>query len=439
MLPKPAVIKNGRLIDPLQGLDQKVDLLIEDGLVASVERANSIEASDRQVIEAEGLWVLPGLIDLHVHLRDPGQEYKEDLVSGLTAAAAGGFTAVLAMPNTSPSIDRADQVESLLSRAANAGGARLYQSAAMTRGRAGQEINEYYDLQKSGAKAVTDDGSWVADASVMRRALDYASVCGLLPLSHAEESTLAPGGMIHEGRVSTKLGLPGQPSEVEAIAVYRDLAVAALTGKPIHICHVSSAQALVLIREAKTKGVKVTCETAPHYLHLTERDLLGSEPRFEGLAGYDTNLKMKPPLRTQQDLQALRQGLLDGTIDVIATDHAPHSVLEKDSEFSEAAFGITGLETSFSLIFELIKTMALTPARLVELMSARPAKILNVPGGTLRPGSIADLTLIDPAQEYVFEASQSKSKSRNTPFDGRKLTGRVIKTIVGGHIRYQVG
>jgi dihydroorotase len=432
------VIKNGRIIDPLLGLDQKADLLIEGGFIASVERAGSIETSDRDQINCDGLWVLPGLIDLHVHLRDPGQEYKEDISSGLLAAAAGGFTAVLAMPNTSPPVDQASLVESILSRAKNVKGARLYQSAAMTRGREGRELSEYDDLKSAGAKAVTDDGSWVADAAVMRRILDYAFVCGLLPLTHAEEPTLALGSLIHEGSISTRLGLSGQPAEVEEIAVFRDLALVRLTKKPLHICHVSSALSLELIRRAKAEGLPVTCETAPHYLHLTDRHLAGENPHNLGVGGYDTNLKMKPPLRTQNDLLALREALIDGTIDAIATDHAPHSVLEKDMEFGDAAFGVIGLETSFSLIFELIKTAGLTPARLVELMSTNPSKILSVPGGTLKPGTPADLTIVDPNREYIFKAEQGKSKSRNTPFDGRRLTGQVIKTIVDGEIRFSI-
>jgi dihydroorotase len=424
---RPVVIRNGRLIDPVQGLDQKADLLIEEGLVASVERAGSIEPGEREVVRADDLWVLPGLIDLHVHLRDPGHEYKEDLLSGLQAAAAGGFTAVVSMPNTDPPIDRAAQVEDLLTRSKAAGAARLWPAACMTRGRAGKELTEYDELKAAGAVAVTDDGAWVADAAVMRRILDYAQVCGLAALSHCEEPTLAPGGQIHEGRVSTRLGLSAQPSEVEELAVFRDLALARLTKKPVHICHVSAASSLALIRRAKSEGVKATCETAPHYLHLIDEDL----------GDYDPNRKMKPPLRTAADRAALRAALLDGTIDAVATDHAPHSVLEKEVEFNDAAFGIIGLETALPLTLELIGSIGLTPARLVELLSAGPARVAGLPGGTLRPGSAADLTLVAPGRKWVYRAADSKSKSRNTPFEGREMTGAAVLTMVGGLVRYR--
>jgi dihydroorotase len=429
-MPVPsAVVKNGRLIDPVQGLDQKVDLLLEDGLVASVERAGSIDPGDRLLIEADNLWVLPGLIDIHVHLRDPGHEYKEDLASGLAAAVAGGFTAVVSMPNTSPAIDRAAQVEDLISRSKAVSYARLYPAAAMTRGREGKELCEYDELKAAGAVAVTDDGAWVADSAVMRRILDYAAVCELAALSHCEEPFLSPGGLIHEGRVSTRLGLSAQPSETEELAVYRDLALARLTGKPVHICHVSAKASIDLIRRFKSEGALVTCETAPHYLHLTDQDI----------GDYDPNRKMKPPLRTASDKAALREALLDGTIDAIATDHAPHSVLEKEVEFNDAAFGVIGLETSLALAIDLISAIGLTPLRLVELLSANPAKIIGVPGGTLKPGSPADLTLVDPAANYQCDPEKSKSKSRNTPFGGWEMTGRATLTMVGGEIRYRFG
>lgn len=426
---KPVIIQNGRLIDPVQGLDQKVDLLIEDGLVASVERAGSIEAGDRDAVSAEGLWVLPGLIDIHVHLRDPGHEYKEDVVSGLSAAVAGGFTAVVSMPNTSPVIDGAAQVEDLISRSKAASYARLWPAAAMTRGRAGKELAEYDELKAAGAVAVTDDGSWVADSAVMRRILDYAHVCGLAALSHCQEPTLAPKGQIHEGRISTRLGLSAEPAEVEEMAVFRDLVLARLTKKPVHICHVSAKSSIDLIRRFKNEGVQVTCETAPHYLHLIDEDL----------GDYDANRKMRPPLRTAIDRAALREALLDGTIDAVATDHAPHSVLEKEVEFCDAAFGVIGLETSLPLIIELISTIGLAPSRLVELMSSNPAKIVGVPGGTLRPGSPADLTLVNPDLRHVYQVEKSKSKSRNTPFNNREMTGRAVATMVGGEIRYRLG
>jgi dihydroorotase len=423
------VIKNGRLIDPAQGLDLKADVLIEGGRIAGIDPGCSVGLENRMVIEAGDLWVLPGLIDLHVHFRDPGHEYKEDLASGLSTAAAGGFTAVLAMPNTSPPVDRAELVLSLLAKAEKVGGARLYQSAAMTRGLKGQELTEYNDLKQAGAVAVTDDGKWVTDSAVMRRVLCYAQVCDLLPLSHAQEGPLSENGQIHEGRISTRLGLQGIPAEAESIAVYRDLSLARLTGAPVHICHVSSAQTLDLIREFKAKGVRVTCETAPHYLFLTD----------EHLVGYDTDFKMNPPLRTSDDREALRKGILDQTIDLVATDHAPHSILEKEVEFMDASFGVIGLETALPLTHLLLENLGQPPSKLVELLSLNPARLLNLTGGTLPAGSPADLTLFNPEPTYQYDVRTSKSKSRNSPFKGMELKGRVIKTIVGGRVVFDSG
>ncbi|MDR2302943.1 MAG: dihydroorotase [Deltaproteobacteria bacterium] len=424
---QPIVIKNGRLIDPAQKIDHLADILIEDGRVAGIDLESRIGSEGRVAIEARGLWIFPGLIDIHVHLREPGHEYKEDLASGLAAAAAGGFTSVLAMPNTSPPIDQAELVSSLLGKAKDIKGARLYQSAAMTRGLKGGELTEYNELKEAGAVAVTDDGRWVADSSVMRRVLGYAKVCNLLPLTHAQEGSLSKDGQIHEGRVSTKLGLRGFPAEAESIAVYRDLALAGLTDAPIHICHVSSALSLELIRQFKARGVQVTCETAPHYLFLTDQDVMG----------YDTDRKMNPPLRAASDQKALREAIMDGTIDLIATDHAPHSILEKECEFMEASFGVIGLETALSLTHELTEDLKLGPNKLVQLLSLNPAKTLGIPGGTLNLGSPADITIFSPDFTSRYDVETSKSKSRNSPFKGRPLRGKVLKTIVGGEIVYE--
>ncbi|MDR0356713.1 MAG: dihydroorotase [Deltaproteobacteria bacterium] len=424
---KPILIKNGRLIDPAQDFDARADLLLEDGLVSAVDPTCSLSGEGKTLIEAKDFWVLPGLIDMHVHLRDPGHEYKEDLHSGLMAAAAGGFTTVLAMPNTSPPVDQAAQIRSLLSRAKTIPGARLCQSAAMTRGLNGQELTEYEDLKNAGASAVTDDGRWIPDAAVMRRVLGYAHVCGLPPLSHAQEATLAPKGQIHEGRVSTRLGLAGIPAEVESMAVYRDISLVRLTGKRLHICHVSSRLSLDLIRRAKAEGLPVTCETAPHYLFLTDEDV----------GQYDVNRKMNPPLRTAADQESLRQGIAEGVIDVVATDHAPHSVLEKEVEFMDAAFGVIGLETALPLTLRLAEELQLSPKKVAELLSLKPAQILGLPGGTLLKGRPADVTVIDPQAEYVYDVKTSKSKSRNSPFDGWKLKGQIVKTIVDGTIVFE--
>jgi dihydroorotase len=291
----------------------------------------------------------------------------------------------------------------------------------------GQELTEYQDLRLAGAKAVTDDGSWVADSQVMRRVLDYAKVCGLPALSHAQDPLLSKGGAIYEGRISTRLGLPGVPAQAEEIAVFRDIALAELTGNPVHICHLSTAKAVNLVRLAKAKGLPVTAETAPHYLFLTD----------EAVGDYDSRAKMNPPLGTIEDQKALRAALLDGTITVIASDHAPHSSLEKEVEFIEAAFGIIGLETSLPLLLELAREINLTPSLLVELLSRNPATLLGLPGGTLTPGGPADITIVDPELEFTYEAAKGYSKSHNTPFDGRRFKGRAVLTMVDGEIRYR--
>ena len=419
------LIKGGRVIDPARNIDGPRDIWIENGLIKAVDQPGSFPNEAAEEVEAGGLWVLPGLIDMHVHLREPGHEYKETVASGLAAAAAGGFTAVLAMPNTSPAMDNAEQVKALLDRAKDAGTARAWPAAAMTKGRKGEELTEYDDLKRAGAVAVTDDGTWVTNPKVFRRVLDYAAVCGLLPLSHAEDLALSKGGAIHEGRVSTRLGLPGIPAQAEVNAVMRDINMVELSKRPLHICHVSTKGALEAIRAAKAKGLPVTCETAPHYLFLTH----------EAIGDYDTNAKMNPPLRTEEDRQALLEALADGTVDAIATDHAPHSSLEKEVEFIDAAFGIIGLESALPLALELVHQDRLSPARLVELMSLNPARLLALPvGGDLAPGRAADLTLVDPEQSFTLRPEDSKSLSRNSPFWGRQCRGRSVGIIVDGRL-----
>ncbi|UQZ89387.1 dihydroorotase [Deltaproteobacteria bacterium Smac51] len=417
------LIKGGRVIDPSRNVDGFFDVLTEDGLIKAVEAPGAISGGDK-VIEAQGKWVLPGLIDMHVHLREPGHEYKETVATGTRAAAAGGFTGVLAMPNTSPAIDNAEVVSSILDKAKEAGFARVWVAAAMTKGRKGEVLTEYEDLKAAGAVAVTDDGSWVSSPKVLRRVLDYAAVAGLLPLCHAEDHELAKGGAIHEGLVSTRMGLPGIPAQAEINAVTRDINMVELSGKPLHFCHLSTRGAIEAVRTAKKKGLPVSCETAPHYLFLTHEDL----------GDYDTNAKMNPPLRTADDQAALREALADGTIDAVATDHAPHSVLEKEVEFIDAAFGIIGLETSLPLILELVRAGVISPARLVEVMSLNPARLLNVEAGTLAPGRTADVTIVDPEVEYTLKPADSKSLSRNSPFWNRPLKGRSVCTVVGGRI-----
>lgn len=419
------LIKGGRVIDPSRELDGTRDLLLERGEIKAVENPGVIPGAD-QVIEASGLWVLPGLIDMHVHFREPGDEYKETVASGARAAAAGGFTGVVTMPNTSPATDNAREVAMVIERAKAAGASRVWPAAAMTKGRKGEELTEYEDLRAAGAVAVTDDGSWLSNPKVLRRVLDYAAVAGLLPLSHAEDHELSKGGAIHEGRVSTRLGLPGIPAQAEVNAVLRDINMVELTGRPLHFCHLSAKGAVEAVRAAKAKGLPVSCETAPHYLFLTH----------EAVGDYDANAKMNPPLRTSEDLQALREAAADGTIDVIATDHAPHSVLEKEVEFIDASFGIIGLETSLPLMLELVREGLLSPSRLVELMSLNPARLLKLSAGDLAPGRPADVTIVDPALSFTLAPEDSRSLSRNSPFWGRPLTGRAVRTIVGGRIVY---
>ncbi|MGD9948473.1 MAG: dihydroorotase [Desulfobulbus sp.] len=416
-------IANGRIIDPVNKIDRIGDLLIKDGVI--VEPDQSIPA-DLSVIDASGCWVVPGLIDMHVHLREPGEEYKEDIVSGALAAASGGFTAVACMPNTKPVNDNATITAVIRAKAAEAA-VRVYPVGAISLSSDGHQLAEYGEMKAAGAVAVTDDGRPVRDSQLMRRAMEYASDFDLPVISHSEEATLSTGVM-NEGPVSTQLGLKGIPTAAESIMVYREIALAEFTGTRVHIAHVSTAMSVDLIRAAKARGVRVTAETAPHYFTLTD----------EAVIGYDTNTKMNPPLRSALDREAIRVALADGTLDAIATDHAPHSILEKELEFDAAANGIIGLETSLPLGLALVRDKILEAGRLIELMSANPARIFGLPGGALSPGMAADLTLIDPQREFVYTADQVVSKSRNTPFFGWKLQGRAVMTMVGGSVRYNI-
>lgn len=413
-------IANGRIIDPVNNIDRIGDLLVRDGVIAEPDQP---VPADTPVIDAGGCWVVPGLIDMHVHLREPGEEYKEDILSGAKAAASGGFTAVACMPNTKPVNDNAAITAMIRAKAAEAA-VRVYPVGAISLGSEGHQLAEYGEMKAAGAVAVSDDGRPVRDSQLMRRALEYASNFDLPVISHSEESTLSTGVM-NEGPVSTQLGLKGIPTAAESIMVYREIALAEFTGTRVHIAHVSTAMSVELIRAAKARGVRVTAETAPHYFTLTD----------EAVIDYDTNTKMNPPLRSAADREAIRAALADGTLDAIATDHAPHSILEKELEFDTAANGIIGLETSLPLGLALVREKVVEAARLIELMSVNPARILGVPGGSLSPGMAADLTLIDPQRAFVYTADQVVSKSRNTPFLGWKLQGRAVMTMVGGNIR----
>jgi dihydroorotase len=420
---KRLILQNGRLIDPVTGVDTPGDLWIEDGVIVP---AQEMIPENSHVFDLQGKWIVPGLIDMHVHLREPGEEYKETVESGTRAAAAGGFTAVACMPNTTPVNDCASVTQFILEAAERVGSARVYPVGAISKGSHGTGLAEYGELKEAGAVAVTDDGLPVVDSQLMRRAMEYAGSHDLLVMSHSEEMALSRNGSMNEGVVSTRLGLRGIPVAAEAIMVYREIALAELTGQRTHIAHVSTAAATDLIRQAKARGVRVTAETTPHYFTLTE----------EAVGDYDTNAKMNPPLRTEEDRQAVRKGLQDGTFDAIATDHAPHSIQEKELEFDRAANGIVGLETSLSLSLSLVRDGVIDAMRLVDLMSSAPARILKVAGGTLAAGSVADVTVVDPDKEFIFTKESILSKGKNSPFLDWKLQGKAVLTIMGGRITH---
>ena len=421
------LLTGGRILDPSRDIDLKADLLIEDGAVARIGKGQSKPAKDTEIVDVAGRVVVPGLIDIHTHLREPGHEYKESVLSGSEAAVAGGFTAVACMPNTKPVNDSRSVTEFILRQARIAGLARIYPIAAISMGSEGAVLSEFSDLRKAGAVGFSDDGKPVAGSHLMRIALEYAHQFGLPVISHCEDLQLSKGGLMHEGPVSAQLGLAGIPSIAEEIMISRDIAIAEYTGTAVHICHVSSAGSVEIIRKAKAKGVKVTAETAPHYLFLTD----------ESLRDFDTNKKVNPPIGGRADAQALREGLRDGTIDAIASDHAPQSSVEKDVEFEFAANGIIGMETSLGLCLRLVDEGVLTLPQLIQKMSCAPAAILKVPGGTLEQGAPADITVIDPERKWTVNVDAFKSKSRNCPFNGWELKGKAVMTIVGGEIKYR--
>lgn len=427
------LLRGGRLIDPASQRDELADVWIEGGRIAAVSPlANSsgrlkAELADGspEVLDARGLWVSPGFVDLHTHLREPGDEHKEDIASGLRAAAAGGFTTVCCMPNTRPVNDHRAITELMVYKAARCGGTRLLPFGAITRGLQGSELSEMGSLREAGAVGVSDDGRCVMNAAVMRRALEYASDFDLLVSQHAEDHDLTAGAQMHEGAVSTRLGLRGWPREAEDIIVGRDLILAAATTARYHVAHISSLGAVRLVAEAKARGMRVSAEVTPHHLLLTE----------EALLGYQTACKVNPPLRSLEDREALRQALRDGTIDCIATDHAPHAGSDKDCEFDAAAVGINGLETAVATLLSLVRDGVLTPLRLVEALSTAPARLLgDSERGHLRVGAIADLTLIDPERRWRLERQSLQSRSANTPWLGQELVGRVALTVVGGAV-----
>jgi dihydroorotase len=424
------LLRGGRVVDPVNGRDGVFDVLIEDGRIAHVGRDLPM-SSDMLVVDIPpGLVVCPGLIDMHVHLREPGQEHKETVATGTAAAVAGGFTAVACMPNTSPVNDSAGVTEYILKKAAAAGLARVYPIGAVSRGQNGEELADIAELREAGCVAVTDDGRPVATALLMRRALEYTRMFAMPVIEHCEEQTLKGNGVAHEGFHASTLGLKGIPGEAESIMALRDISLAELTEGVVHIAHMSARQTLDAVRYGKSRGVRVTCEVTPHHFILTD-ELLGSP------IPYDTNTKMNPPLREPADRDAMLAGLADGSVDVIATDHAPHHYDEKHVEFDQAPFGITGLETAVSLCFDrLVHAGVLSLSRLVELLSVHPARILAVRGGSLSDGVPADISILAPDLAVTVAAATMRSKSKNTPFDGWRLRGGVAATIVGGKTVY---
>ena len=420
------LIKNGRVVDPSRRFDQVADVLLADGKVAAI--AKRITEKADEVIEARGLVVSPGLIDMHVHLREPGNAEEETIASGSAAAVAGGFTSVACMPNTEPAVDSPASAEYVILQAARAGKANIYPIGAITRNREGKDIAEIGQLSRGGAVAFSDDGDSVPNAEVMRVALEYANMFNRPIIVHCEDKNLAGVGVMNEGYVSMVLGLPGIPNASEEIMVNRDITLAEMTGGRLHIAHVTTRGSVDLVRGAKRRKVRVTGETCPHYIALTD----------EAVRGYDANFKMNPPLRTAADQRALLRGLRDGTIDVIASDHAPHAPEEKDVEFVYAPFGVIGMETSLGVVLtELLHKKVLGLSDLLAKMTIAPARILNLAKGTLAVGADADVTLIDLDREWTVDVTKFMSKSRNCPFAGWKLRGKAVFTIVGGGVKYR--
>lgn len=416
------LIKNVRVINPLKKQSQIMDIAVDEGNIAKIAR-HIPSFSGARVFAAEGMLACPGLVDMHVHLRDPGYEYKETIASGTRAAGRGGFTTVCCMPNTNPPIDSAATVEYILKKSAQEASVRILPIGAITKGLAGAELSEIGDLKAAGVVAISDDGRPVSSAEIMRRAMEYAGMFCLPVISHCETEELSAGGVMNEGFVSTVLGLKGIPRLAEITMASRDIEIARYTGGHIHIAHVSCKETVDLVRRAKKEKVRVSCECTPHHFTLSD----------EAVLQYDTNTKVNPPLRTAADITALKKGLADGTIDCIVTDHAPHAAAEKDVEYDLAPFGIVGLETAVGLCAsELVHTGVLTWEQLIAKMSLNPCRVLNIDGGCLREGVRADITIIDPQREWTVDPSKFKSRSRNTPFGGRALRGDVVLTICNG-------
>jgi dihydroorotase len=419
------LLKGGRVVDPATGLDEILDVLIEDG---KITRVGSGETPDgAEVTELDGLVVCPGFLDMHVHLREPGQEWKETIASGTRSAAAGGFTAVACMPNTTPVIDSRAVTEMILGEARNSGVVRVYVIGCVTQGQQGKYLAEMEDMQRAGAVAFSDDGMPVESSQMMRKALEYSRIFDLPIIDHCEDCALVDGGVIHEGEVSTRLGLKGWPGVAEDQMVQRDIQLAEYTGGHVHIAHLSTGRSADLVRDGKRRGIKVTCEVTPHHLTLTD----------QAVGDYDTNAKMNPPLRAESDRDALLKAIADGTVDAIATDHAPHHIDEKTVEFSIAPFGIVGLETAISICLDqLVRPGIIDLARMIELFTTGPSDVLRIKANRLAKGAVADITILDQDRQYTCQPDTFVSKSGNTPFGGMKFSGAPVMTIVGGEIVY---
>ena len=417
------IIRHGRIIDPANRRDEVADLFIVDGRVAGESEIHAAQ-TEIEEIDARGLVVAPGLIDLHVHFREPGQSAKETIASGSRAAAAGGFTSVVCMPNTSPAVDQPSVVTWILEKARAEACVNVFPTGAITKGLAGEELAPIGSMRKAGIVALTDDGKCVQNHEVMRRALEYAGMFNLTVMDHCQDYNLVGKGVMHEGAVSTVLGLPGWPSAGEEIIVQRNALLAELTGTPIHCQHLSAGGSVRLLRESRARGVKLSGEICPHHIALTD----------ESIRAFDSNFKMNPPLRAQADLDALIQGVADGVITILASDHAPHCAYEKEVEFDLAPFGILGLETELGLFLDILlhKKKAIGLPRLIEMLTIEPARLLGLDRGTLSAGAHGDVTLIDPGLEWTVDREKSFSRSRNTPFHGRELKGRTVRTIVAG-------
>jgi len=422
-------IINGRIIDPANGRDEVADLLIVDGKIADPATAGNPE-SQIETLDAKGLVVAPGLIDIHVHFREPGQSHKETIATGARAAAAGGFTSVVCMPNTNPAIDNAGTITLIREKALASACVNVLVSGAITKGLKGEELAPYGSMVNAGIVALTDDGHCIQNHEVMRRAVEYARMFNLTVLDHCQDYSLVGGGIMNEGEWSLRLGLPGWPRIGEELIVARNILLAELCDSPIHCQHISSGGSVRLIREARARGVKISGEVCPHHIALTD----------DTLQAFDSNYKMNPPLRTQRDIDAIIEGIADGTLNILCSDHAPHAFYEKEVELDQAPFGITGLETEFALFTDILvhKKKAVTLNSVIDMYTAKPAKLLSLDRGTLSVGAPADVTLIDPDLEWTFDREQSQSLSKNTPFHGAELKGRAVRTIVAGESVWSV-